>query len=256
MDSETKEKDEKKNNHRTLIVVLIIIILLLLFMIFFLLKNCLFGSGGSLAPTGNVDIFEIECDYNCNCVNDTETLDDEEGTLEEEKDSSVSNGSGSSSYSSGSSSNSSDFSNSVVGDVEVNDSNTKWSATNVLRIFENPAYNLEEIIAPLSTNSYQFIIRNGTSVFVVYDLEFIEQNVYDINMKFRLMKNGSYVSGSDNSWVTYDQLKVSSSSLISGSKDTYYLEWKWFESDNDTSVGSNIGAYYSLKINLSAQQKV
>ena len=40
--------------------------------------------------------------------------------------------------------------------------------------------------------------------------------------------------------------------LGSSDNDTYYLEWKWISSDNDTSIGKNPDSKYGLTIEVKA----
>ncbi len=208
---ENQEKSGKKNNNKLLvagIIILIIIILILLFLNYLLLKNN--KTMKERVPTGNVDIFEINCDYNCACNTNNNTVD-------------------------------------------IN-GNSKWESTNVLNLFSNPFFEGENIIAPLSTNAYEFIIKNSTNFNVSYNLKFVEDNEYNINMKYRLKRNNEYIAGNDEEWITYEELNTSVDNLDTKGSDTYYLEWKWFESENDTEVGSQIEANYILNIELSAKQ--
>ena len=41
--------------------------------------------------------------------------------------------------------------------------------------------------------------------------------------------------------------------LNSSNNDTYYLEWKWVSSDNDTQIGKAGNASYGLKIEIKAE---
>jgi len=86
-----------------------------------------------LVPTGNVDIFDI----NCNCQNCDEPI------FKEDKD------------------------------LLVYDKNGIFGVQK-LRIFENPAYQFKNILAPGSENSYNFVIRNN--------------NTFDINTNFYIKK--------------------------------------------------------------------
>lgn len=204
------EKSKKLINIVSIVIILILI-LIIIFLLFFWKKDL--GS----KPSGNVDIFDINCEYNCNC--------DEED-------------------------NNDDF------DVENGDG-ISWSSSEELDIFANPMYEMEEKIAPESTNIYQFVVRNNTKYNVDYSINFIEDNEMNINMKYRLMKNDeSYVVGDKDTWVTYEELDLEEVSLKTKKSDTYYLEWKWFESENDTEVGAAGDVDYSLSINISAEQEV
>lgn len=224
------QKEKKSNNYnKKLIIMLIIIIILLL-----LLGGCYFSKiykeNATNNFTGNVDIFEIVCDKNCDCsLNDDpyHEITDLPNTDDNEEN------------------------NEPQGDISITDGDLTWESTNKLNIFENPLYNYENLIAPLSSNSYQFVIKNSINGNVTYSLKFKETNQYNINMKYRLKKNGKYIAGNDKEWVTYSELSTLSNNLKSSSKDSYVLDWKWFESDNDTQVGS-VEASYNLQISLSA----
>ena len=68
-------------------------------------------------------------------------------------------------------------------------------------------------------------------------------------MKYKLKKNDTYLV---DHYVSFDELNVSNQILNSKTNDTFYLEWKWISSDNDTEVG-NIQANYALKIEVKAE---
>lgn len=131
----------------------------------------------------------------------------------------------------------------------------EWKSQNELRIFDNPAYQMEPKIAPESSNTYEFIVRNNTSTNVKYKIEFMEENANNINMKFRLKRGNEYVVGNDTTWVRYADLDLEGILLNSSSDHTYYLEWKWFSSDNDTAIGANPSSKYKLNIVISAESQ-
>ncbi len=136
-----------------------------------------------------------------------------------------------------------------MGNIIIEDKNITWSSENKLRIFENPYYNLEQKIAPGSSNTYKFIIKNKVKTNSKYSITFSEVNNYHINMQYRLKKGNNYVAGSDNSWVSYNGLNLNNLSLNSDSSDEYYLDWRWVSSDNDTHL-SGIQDAYKLTIKI------
>lgn len=76
-----------------------------------------------------------------------------------------------------------------------------------------------------------------------------EESEYDINLKYRLKRNGKYIIGNDHSWVDVEELKTSYSELSGNSTDVYSLDWKWFDDDaNDTVIGENMTSEYKLNI--------
>ena len=161
-------------------------------------------------PTGNVDIFEIKCDQDKCTVPVT--------------------GEGE--------------------DVTILDKNIVWESENKLRIFENPVFHFDETIAPESTNVYQFVIKNTTEYDLKYNVNFMETNQFNINMKYKLKKNDEYVI---DEYVSASELKLDEFSLNKGESDTFYLEWKWVSSSNDTEVGSNPSSSYQLSIEVYAE---
>lgn len=234
---------ENKINIFDLIVkmVLIIIIIVLLLHNCSLMKKTSDDKKTTKNPTGNVDVFEIQCDREACNVNpdiDVPVINepDNYNTIP------VNGGS-----------------DSIVDDnneLVVSDNNITWTSTNNLRIFSNPIYDMEQKIAPESTNTYQFVISNNTKYNVKYSINFLETNNFNINMKYRLKRENEYVAGNDNTWVDYAELNLNDISLASLSNHTYYLDWKWESSDNDTLIGNSIDASYKLDIKIKAEQNV
>ena len=125
-----------------------------------------------------------------------------------------------------------------------------WNGSHDLDIFNKSIYNIDGFIAPESENTYQFIVRNNASYKIKYSIEFIETNDYHINMKYKLKKNDSYLISS---YSNASNLTVSDFVLNPGENDTYYLDWKWVSSDNDTSIGKTPDVKYGLKIKVEAE---
>ncbi len=224
------DKQEKKNEKNFIVILLILIALIII--IFLLVRNLGFIDHKPRIPTGNVDIFDIifkkECssDCDCNCNQD--------GTI---------------TAGSNNSSNSSEDKNGI----EVFDRETEYSQNTQLHIFTNTTYYVvDNKIAPASKNSYQFVIRNNNEFNIRYDLDLFEENKYDINMKYRLKLNGIYVAGSDDEWLTYDELNQKDIGLAANTYDVYTLDWEWIEGSNDTEVGTNVNSNYKLDLRITA----
>ena len=211
-----REKLKKKNKHKTLIIFILIIII-----IFLLLHSCSSKKTGK-TPTNNSDTFEI----NCNCDNDP---------IQENNEEQIKNEKGN-----------------ETGELVVFDDDFTWTASNKLRIFENPMYDMEEIIAPGSRNSYHFYVKNNKNCTVNYKINFAENNPHNVNMKYKLKRNGEDII---NHWVSYDELVTKTYQLISQKQDEYTLEWQWAHSDSkDTIAGKTINAEYELKIVVYGEQ--
>lgn len=127
----------------------------------------------------------------------------------------------------------------------------QWYSTNNLNIFSNPAYNGEAIISPGSSNSYEFTIKNKVEKNIEYQINFKEKTKFPINMKYRLKRNGKYIVGNDDEWVSYNKLNISQLTIDKNKADNYILDWKWFDGDNDTLIGK-LQDEYTLSITLSA----
>lgn len=228
------EQEDNKKRERNIINAIIIIIVFLI--ILFLLVRHL-GVIEVKVPTGNVDIFDItiigkdcngnccncggSCNQNCNCANCN----------------TCQNG------------------NKVMEGITIFDEKVEYSNQTPLNIFSHKSYAVKnDVIAPGTENSYQFIIRNNNDFAISYNLQIDEINDYNINMKYRLKRDGKYVLGSDKNWITVDELEQSGIVLANDSYNVYTLDWKWFESDNDTQIGKNIEANYELNIEFFANR--
>lgn len=141
-----------------------------------------------------------------------------------------------------------------TGTYWVEDKEIVWENNSILGIFKNPKYNMRNIIAPGSTNSYVFYVSNKMGFDLNYIINFSEENDMKVNMMYKLKRENEYIIGDENTWVYYDQLHIDYNIENEG-KDKYVLEWKWVDSDNDTEVGINhAGEIYKLKIDICATQ--
>ena len=226
-------KDKGKKYIDIIIKIVLVIIIIIL-----LIRNCELNKekNKKKVPTGNVDIIEINCDSTDRCKKDDDKKEDsavidfsnKDKTLpvsgDTDKDSNVK--------------------------IEVFDEDITWNGTKKAKIFTNSMYEIEDIIAPESENTYQFVVKNGTDINLFYSINFIETNPHNINMKYKLKKNDTYII---DHYVSANELKIDNYYLKGNKNDTYYLEWKWVSSDNDTKVGKTPNASYGLKIEVKAE---
>lgn len=222
------EKHEEKNKTFDIIVKIVLIIVIILLLI----HNCaLLNEKGKIRiPGGNVEIIEIKCDDRNDCKTEPEkgeTDDDNKNTGNKEKPGS----------------------NTSISVFDNEHSKITWNGASDLKIFTNPVYEFDGIIAPESENTYQFVVKNDTKYKLKYSLSFEETNPYNINMKYKLKKNNTYVV---DHYVSYNELKLLGQALNVDKNDTFYLEWKWISTDHDNYAGEN-GANYTLKINIKAE---
>ena len=206
--------------------------------IILLLHNCSLMKRNSSKPasTGNVNIIEIKCDSPKSCEPTKPNDDKDKGG---NKNNNGNNNQG-------------NQQNQTVDDggLQVYDHEIEWDGVTETKIFTNSMYELEDVIAPESSNTYQFIVKNGTDYNLKYDLSFIETNPYNVNMKYKLKRNDTYVISE---YVSASELIAQNFYLPINSYDTFYLEWKWVSSSNDTSIGQVGNATYGLKIEVKAE---
>lgn len=224
--------NNKNNKIIFLLVIIIIILLYLLIQKFGYLENQVM-----LIPTGNVDIFEIDCE----CCKDDKVVFNEENniikdnkTVSKEKDDTNKN----------------ELDNNIK-DLVVYDNYKIWD-NKELRIFSNPAYEYQNIIAPGSFNSYAFVIRNNNNFDIIVDIEFEEMNDKNINMKYKLKSDGVYLIGNKDSYELIKNKKITQVKLSPKEQKSFILDWKWIDSDNDTQIGIDAKANYKLSIQIGA----
>ena len=221
-----EKRDEKKSFIDIIVKIILIVIIILL-----LVHNCALINEKSRIriPGGNIQIIEIKCDENNNCnvdPNNGKTDDDNKKSGNEEKPG-----------------------NTSISVYDNEHSKVTWNGASDLKIFSNPVYEFESVVAPESENTYQFVVKNDTKYNLKYSISFEETNPYNINMKYKLKKNNKYII---DHYVSYNELKLLGQKLSINKNDTYYLEWKWVSTDHDNYAGEN-SAKYNLKINIKAE---
>ena len=245
---DTNNKNNKINKILTAVIVVLIIIIFLL-----LLKGCN-KDDENISHEGKVNIFEIKCDVDCECnceqKNDKNRENDKD-TNSENNNNNNNNNNNKSNDNSKEVINIIDEDDNTELDIKVLDNNKIWKDQEDINIFSDSTYVVKGKIAPESTGTYQFIVKNSTKYNVKYNITFSETNNYHINMKYKLKKNNEYII---EDWVTYSELAQSNIRLNTSSNDTYYLEWKWFSSSNDNSIGEDVNSKYGLSIEISAVQ--
>lgn len=138
--------------------------------------------------------------------------------------------------------------------IEVTQNDIGWDMLEELNIFRNQKYNNQNIIAPKSTGTYAFLVKNITDTNLVYDLQLKEINNYNINMKYKLKLENVYIAGSKEEWKDIKDINIENIIVPAESTNLYTLEWYWADNDvQDTKIGSLTYADYTLRIKIGAQ---
>ena len=242
------KKQEKQVSHKPSYRIVILIILLLLtiaFLVWLLLRP---QSGAKRTPTGNVDTFNININCSCGPSKTGDGDDDCDKDGDGKQDDSVI------SYY-GSITDRQITANSDDGIIVfAEDADGKYSYERSLRIFENVAFEYTNKIAPGVSNSYDFRVRNITVTPINYNVSFEENSEYAINLRYRLKRNGIYIIGDEDNWVSASELASAMTYLSGNAKDEYTLDWEWpYEGGTDaadTEAGEEMTSEYTLGIKI------
>lgn len=136
-------------------------------------------------------------------------------------------------------------------EFDVTENDRSWKQLQYLKIFNNNYFNGQNKIAPGLSGSYNFKVKNMSSKRMKYVINFYESNDYNINLKYKLKKNGEYIVSD---YVSANNLSSSKQSLGISESDIYTIEWKWVDSDNDTEIGENAeNVKYNLAIKVDGE---
>ena len=250
-------EDSSKNKILWIVVMILIIVIIILLC----LSKCEKKEDKYQVHTGNSDVFniDIKCDNNtCSVENDNK-----DNNIENNKNITKTNTDNKKSQNKGEIQTGNDTKNNeetkptyneisdsnVLDKVFVDDKSGNYVYQQRLNIFNNAAFQYTNKIAPGVSNTYEFKANNTSNKSIKYYVEMYEESEYDINLKYRLKRNGTYIVGNDDNWVDVDELKTTIKTLDGNSSDTYSLDWKWFDDDtNDTIIGENMTSEYKLNI--------
>lgn len=236
----SKKVEQKHHNYKTVLII-ILLLLTIAFLVWLLLRP---QSGAKRTPTGNVDIFNI----NINCVC---------GPGEEKKDDCDKDGDGQADDEIVSYTGVIDNRQATIrdhGTIYVDDIGGLYTYQRNLRIFENVAFEYTSKIAPGVSNSYDFRVHNTTLTPINYGVSFEEKSEYAINMHYRLKRNGLYIIGDDDTWVSASELVSTMIYLSGNATDEFTLDWEWpYEGgtdEADTEAGEKMTSEYNLGIKI------
>lgn len=130
----------------------------------------------------------------------------------------------------------------------------EWKDLKQIDVFKNKYFNDQAIIAPGVNGKYNFIVSSEDAAKFKYNIVFTDENNYNINLKYKLLRNGKYISGNTNEWVNVEELNTSEMLLNPNTRDIFTIEWEWIDAKNDTEVGQTVGADYKMNIEVKAIQ--
>lgn len=129
-----------------------------------------------------------------------------------------------------------------------------------LDIFSNPLYGGLKIIYPGRSDAYQFYINNNNSFDFDCALKIVDENNWNINMKFKLRVANVNVMGAASDWMSLTELNeyidLHNIRVPANSKLYCVLDWKWVDAENDTQIGQDGLATYTLKFIFDDFKKV
>lgn len=244
------------NNFKDKLLTLIVIILIAIIIII-LLTKCSKDTKKPVVPTGNMDIFNIDI----KCKNKKCPVDDNKNKDNPNSKTSDNNGNSvvdNNNNEDGSINNRSEedipvfddeTDENIIGEIFIDDNSGNYIYQQNLNIFTNPAYEYTNKIAPGVSNTYDFKTNNISNIDINYYIEMFEETEYEVNLKYRLRRNGEYVVGDDTTWVSGQNIKTSFKRLNKNESDIYSLDWKWFDNDEkDNVAGENMISDYKLII--------
>ncbi|HJA02283.1 MAG TPA: hypothetical protein H9797_02760 [Candidatus Gallimonas gallistercoris] len=127
---------------------------------------------------------------------------------------------------------------------------TDWTYIENLPIFENDYFDREAIL-PGMRGEYRFILENCNNYALTYAIACTEENDFDIDIRYRLMRDGHHLAGEEGYEET-EALHFEELTIEANSSAFFVLEWYWADDDPiDTEAGEN-GAEYTFTFAVEA----
>lgn len=133
--------------------------------------------------------------------------------------------------------------------IMVSSEKKNWTQVKSLNIFNNEDFNQKKMISPGSKGIYAFSVQNIVNNEIPYKMVLSEEYGSFVNMKYRIKRNGKYIVGDDQNYISIKDMDISIHTLSKKENDDYLLEWCWFDHEDDTESGFK-NNYYTLKIEL------
>ena len=136
--------------------------------------------------------------------------------------------------------------------VEDTEERTSWTDYEDIPIFYNEQFG-DRLALPGTKSSYRFRFVNNNEHALRFSFTFSEENEYGIEMVYTLQRDGVYIAGSGEEYVTAPAMSFAEFTIEGESESLFELSWYWKDNDPvDTPAGEN-GAIYRLNIELSAE---
>lgn len=114
-----------------------------------------------------------------------------------------------------------------------------------------------DTIYPGEQGEYYFkIINNDNKARIIY-LDFSEENIENIPMRYRIKSKDGYVSGNEDYWAKIDNVYLEKIVIPANASETFILEWCWLDdgrhNQEDTNAGLNSSSVYIINIQLTSE---
>lgn len=148
-------------------------------------------------------------------------------------------------------------------DVIVFDNNYAWTDSTMIDLFERNELN-NQLVYPGVTGYYCFTVRNSSEMQKECEVIIEDENKFAVPLDVRIKKDGLYILGSENEWVTSAAFDSDVYLIEPKTDNVYELEFKWDyynnESDDrrDTALGVNAhyeNEPYNITINVLAENE-
>lgn len=106
---------------------------------------------------------------------------------------------------------------------------TDWKYIENLPIFENDYFDREAIL-PGMRGEYRFILENCNDYALTYAIACTEENDFEIDIRYRLMRDGHYLAGEEEYEET-EALHFEELTIEANSSAFFVLEWYWADDD-------------------------
>lgn len=126
---------------------------------------------------------------------------------------------------------------------------SEWTQDEPITVFKNGYYR-DSVIFPGMEGEYSFRLENRNPDTLVYTLTFEDVNKYEIDMGYRLRRNGVCISGEG--YVSAAELNPTEYTVDADQSDTFTLEWVWLHNDSTDTIAGMENATYTLNISFHA----